>query len=72
MDPVAFDRIVIVGPHSLRSEYTVQEFLALPLHERIEHVLKRDVKFFRGNVEIDRASALRSLRASSLPPPKGG
>ena len=72
MDPIAFDRVVIGGPHGLRSEYTVAEFFALPLHERIEHVLKRDIAFFRGNVEIDLASALRSLRTWTEPPPPRG
>jgi hypothetical protein len=71
VDPVAFDRVVIGGPHGVRSEYSVEEFFALPLHERIEHVLKRDIAFFRGSVEVDRASALRSLRGWSLIPPKG-
>jgi hypothetical protein len=68
VDPIAFDRVVIAGPHGLESVYSVHQFFALPLHERIEHVLKRDVRFFRGNIEVDRASALRSLRSWSVPP----
>jgi hypothetical protein len=70
VDPIAFDRVVIANAHGPPIVYSAEEFFALPLHERIEHVLKRDVTFFRGTVEVDRASALRSLRAWSLPPPR--
>jgi hypothetical protein len=66
VDPIPFDRIVIAGSSGLPTVYSVEQFFALPLHQRIEHVLRRDVTFFRGNVEVDRAIALRSLRGWSL------
>ena len=71
MRPIAFDRVVMDGPDGVPVVYSLAEFLALPLNERIDRVMKRNVTFFRGNVQIDRADALRSLRTWSIPP-KGG
>jgi hypothetical protein len=57
-----FDRVVIREDTGAPRTLSAKQFLALPLHVRIQHILARDVQFFRGQDEVDRASALKSLR----------
>jgi len=64
---LTFDRVVISGSDGTSREYSVEEFLALPFHERIRHILARDLAFYRGATPVDRGSALRSLRGVSTP-----
>jgi hypothetical protein len=58
----AFDRVVISSATSGRQTYSAEEFLALPLATRIAHILAREVRFFQGPLELERAEALKSLR----------
>ena len=58
----AFDRVVISGAVGGRQTYSAEEFLALPLATRIAHILAREVRFFQGSLELERADALKSLR----------
>jgi hypothetical protein len=65
LEPTAFDRVVIVDAAGHRRSYSAEEFLALPLALRIQHILARDVEFFRGHFKIERTEALKSLRPSA-------
>ena len=62
MATFTFDRVVIVGTDGERRSYTVKEFLALPLHTRIRHVLARELEFYLGDLPVDQSTALKSLR----------
>jgi len=57
-----FDRVVIREDFGPPRTLTAKQFLALPLHVRIQHILARDVQFFHGQAEVDRSAALKSLR----------
>lgn len=58
-----FDRVVIVGAAAgTRQSYSAEEFLALPLAQRIQHILAREVEFFQGQIKLERGDALKSLR----------
>jgi hypothetical protein len=57
-----FDRVIIqLGVE--RRELSIEEFLHLPLHERVRYVLDRSVEFCLGSTVVDRKLALNSLRA---------
>ena len=62
MEQAAFDRVVVINAEGQRRSYSAQEFLALPLATRIQHILARDVEFFRGMLRLERTEALKSLR----------
>jgi hypothetical protein len=57
-----FDRVVFLGNGQAR-EFSVQEFLALPMHQRVVHLLSRELAFYRGPTQIDRSTALKQLRS---------
>jgi hypothetical protein len=57
-----FDRVTVRGQDGRRRNYSAQEFLALPIHERIGYILAREVEFFHGDAPIERGLALRALR----------
>jgi hypothetical protein len=61
MSTLPFDRVVI-DQEGTRTVLTASEFLGLALHARVRHILQREITFFDGSREIDRAEALRSLR----------
>ena len=58
---LSFDRVVVVAM-GVRRELSVDEFLALPLHERVRFVLARQLEFFRAGEPVDRRAALDTLR----------
>lgn len=58
-----FDRIVFVVDDAV-VELTVDEFVALPMHERVKHLLASNLRFFRGADEVDRKTCLRALMRS--------
>jgi hypothetical protein len=60
-NPYPFDTVVIRSPEGDRS-LTVEEFMALPFHVRIRHVLQSDLHFFAAADEIDLRQALAALR----------
>lgn len=68
MEPLVFDRVVVVLADGRRRTYSAHEFIALPLHERIQHVLERNIQFFRGDAAVDRNGALRSLAQNKTKP----
>jgi hypothetical protein len=45
---------------------TVEEFVLMPLEERISHMLSGRLRFFAGDVEVDRRLALGALRLRAL------
>lgn len=59
-----FDR-VIVRDNGDPKEYSVDAFMALPLYQRVAYILERKIEFFVGERAVERAMALRSLRARS-------
>jgi hypothetical protein len=62
LDRGTFDRVVVSTRVGGRQVYSAEEFLALPLATRIAHILAREVTFFQGSLELERAEALKSLR----------
>ena len=62
VERAVFDRVVIVDASRERRSYSAEEFLALPLAIRIQHILARDVEFFQGYTKLERSEALKSLR----------
>ena len=59
-----FDRVSIRRQDGTRS-MSSDEFMALPLHERVEHILARNVDFFDGEQAVELKAALAWLRTSS-------
>jgi len=62
VEQATFDRVVVIDVQGQRRSYSAEEFLALPLATRIQHILARDVEFFRGMIKLERTEALKSLR----------
>ena len=61
MNDLPFDRIMIGNG----DELTVQEFMRLPLSERIALILERKLSFTLAGKPVDRSRALRSLMESA-------
>ncbi len=59
-----FDRAVIDDGGQLR-ELSVEEFTALPLSVRVQHVLQRSVSFYHRDEPVQLRVALKSLRATT-------
>lgn len=65
-DEVLFDEVVLLGPTERRLEPSA--FFALPLAQRLRHVIARSAVFLRHGEEVDPQVALarvRALRAAS-------
>lgn len=60
MTGLPFDRVLLALPTG-KEVLDVRRFMALPLHDRVRHVLQREVEFFMGPLPIDRRLALRAL-----------
>ncbi len=60
-----FDRVIIRSMLGERS-CTLAEFLDLPLHVRIGHILRRELAFFRNREPFDVGEGLRLLRELPL------
>jgi hypothetical protein len=58
-----FDRVVVVERSGARRSYSRDQFMALPLDERVAHILSRQIEFFLEQVPVDRSKALRKLYA---------
>jgi hypothetical protein len=67
VSPITFDHVVLVDATGLRRSYSAEQFLSLPLDVRIQHILSRDIEFFRGATRLERGEALKSLRGSVTP-----
>jgi hypothetical protein len=57
-----FDRVVLGG-----RTYSVNEFLEIPLSQRVRHILNREVTFLQGRSPVNASAALAGLRAVSTP-----
>ena len=62
LDRAVFDRVVIFTSGGGRRSYSAEEFLALPLATRIQHILARNIEFYQGYSKLERSEALKSLR----------
>jgi hypothetical protein len=62
-----FDRIMVQSENGAR-ELSLQEFLRIPLAERIRHILRRNLQFFRGDAVVDSKVAVGALRESWIVP----
>lgn len=60
MDAPPFDRVVIDAQGVTRS-YTFEQFLQLPLHLRVQHLMNREILFFNGDRPVERRMVLRAL-----------
>jgi len=58
-----FDRVVIVVDGRSVS-FTADQFLALPLADRIRYILGKQCTFYRGATPVDTKVALASLRGT--------
>ena len=45
--------------------YSAQEFMSLPLSQRVRHLLKREAMFFLGEAPVRPSLALGGLRAAA-------
>jgi hypothetical protein len=61
-DELSFDRVVAGN-----AEMTIDQFMALPMAERIAHIIGKRVKFLRGKQLVDTARALQELRRQRAP-----
>jgi serine/threonine-protein kinase len=57
-----FDRVVAGAGGASQSSYSIDQFLGLPIHERVELVLQRRLRFYAGTSEVSTSIALRWLR----------
>jgi hypothetical protein len=64
MDELPFNTIVI-DSDTVQRRISVEDFLALPLTERVGYILSKSLRFFKDFDEIDTRSALIRLRAVS-------
>jgi hypothetical protein len=60
LDQLPFDRVALGG-----RVYSPAEFMALPLSQRVRHLLKHEVTFLRGETHVRAAIALSALRLAS-------
>lgn len=61
-----FDSVAIRGNGGVQTIST-EAFLALPIHERIQHILSRQVDFFHGTEPVELRAALAWLRTVNAP-----
>jgi hypothetical protein len=61
MEGALFDRIVI-GEGARTRVLTPDAFRALPLHERVQSILNRQIAFFLGDRPVDLKLALARMR----------
>ena len=63
IDELPFNRVLLkVGTR--HRELPTRDFLELPLTQRIEAILRRDVEFYDGTTPVSRHAALSALRLS--------
>jgi len=55
------DRVILTTGHNSQ-ELSLDQFLDLPLNERIQLILERAATFYRGDTVIERQDAMRYLR----------
>ena len=61
MASTEFDRVEVKDSDGTVKLLTKAAFLALPLNERISHILKGSLKFFNGRSPVPEKDALREL-----------
>jgi hypothetical protein len=63
LEELPFDRI-----HVDEAELSVDEFLAMPLHERVRHIIGGSLDFTKQGYLVDRQQALTALRIYATAP----
>jgi hypothetical protein len=58
----AFDRVLVPQPNGQKQSYTHDEFMALPVDDRVRVILARTATFYRGEIVIDQTEALKGIR----------
>lgn len=59
---LGFDRISVMQGDKAGSHYTPEQFVALPVSERVKMVLGGRLAFYCRNEEVDRRQSLNALR----------
>jgi len=59
-----FDRVCLLDERGSARDVELDEFLSMPLHDRIQTILERRVRFFRGSEEVQPLSALKALNSA--------
>ena len=65
MEPLPFDTVVILDGDK-KTTFTLVQFFALPLSERVRAIISRRVQFFAADKPVDTNLALRLLRERVL------
>lgn len=58
---LCFDGILVRKAGDNYNAYALDEFLALPIDERISMIMERRIRFFAGEVEVPVYEAMKSL-----------
>jgi hypothetical protein len=64
MDDLPFDS-VLIDQGAEKQRLSSQDFMRLPLNDRIQVILERRIEFQKGGLLISRSVALQSLMATS-------
>lgn len=59
-----FDRVEVKNGDGTITRMTKDKFMALPLPERVSHILKGNLKFFSGELVVPPKEALRELNSA--------
>ena len=70
MTLLPFDRVVVASGEA-RSDFSVEQFLALPNYQRAFLLLSDDLAFFLGEEQVDRAAALKAIMELGTAQPSG-
>ena len=63
MASAAFDRVEVKNVDGTVTTMTKAAFLALPLPDRVRHILKGNLAFFSGREAVNQREALRELNS---------
>jgi hypothetical protein len=64
MKTAAFDRVLVPQANGQTASYTQQEFMELPVDDRVRMILARTATFYRGEIVIDQTEALKGIRGT--------
>lgn len=62
MTRLNFDSITINLPELGSTRYSPEEFIQLPVNERVKMVLRGDITFYAKGTEVDKRESLAALR----------
>lgn len=64
MKAQTFDRVLVPQANGQTVAYTQDEFMALPVDDRVRMILARTATFYRGEIVIDQTEALKGIRGT--------